>query len=149
MATVTAKFSEVGVLVGDGASPEVFTQLCLLNLSRSLDLTNAMQDDEIPDCTDVDAPASVNRQVRSKDLQVSGEGKLHVTNLSTMLNWWKDGEKKNVRLEVGTSGNGGQRISGEFFLSQFTITGQFAETATASVTLMPANTGALAVTALV
>lgn len=148
MATVTAPFSQVKVLVGDGESPEVFTPLCMVNLSRSFDATNNMQDDEVPDCEDADAPARILRQVRSQDFQISGEGKLHVTNLATMMSWWKDGEAKNVRLEIGTSSNGGQRISGAFFLSGFSGAAAYKETATANVTLMPADTGALAIAAL-
>ena len=145
MATVEAPFDQVRILVGDGATPEVFTQLCLVNLSRSMTFTNNMQDDEIPDCTDVTKPARIKREVRSRDFEISGEGKLHLTNLVTMLDWWEDGVTKNIRAEVGGSGNGGRRISGAFFLSSFEVTGTFKETATASVSFMPADTGALTV----
>lgn len=148
MATVEAPFDQVKILVGDGESPEVFTQLCLVNLSRSMSFTNNMQDDEIPDCTDVTKPAGIRREVRSTDFEISGEGKLHLTNLATMLNWWKDGDAKNVRAEVGAAGTGGQRISGAFRLASFEITGQFKETATATVSFMPADTRALSVAAL-
>lgn len=148
MATVTAPFHQVKILIGDGASPEVFTQLCLLNTSRSFDMTNNMQDDEVPDCSDVEAPATILRQIRSTDFQISGEGKLHVINLATVLAWANGGAARNVRIEVGTSSNGGQRISGAFFLTQFSVSGTFKEVATASVTLMPADSGAITIAAL-
>ena len=148
MATEEVRFDQVKILLGDGESPEEFTQLCLVNLSRSMTFTNNMQDDEIPDCTDVTKPAGIKREVRSTDFEISGEGKMDVTNLATMLTWWKDAEKKNIRAEVGTSSNGGQRISGAFYLSSFEITGAFKETATASVSFMPVDTRDLAVAAL-
>lgn len=148
MATVEAPFDQVKILVGDGEAEEAFTQLCLVNLSRSMTFTNNMQDDEIPDCTDVTKPAGIKREVRSTDFEISGEGKLHVTNLALMLAWWKNAEKKNIRAEVGAVGTGGQRISGSFYLSSFEITGAFKETATASVSFMPVDTRDLTVAAL-
>lgn len=148
MATVEAPFDQVKILVGDGEVSEAFVELCLVNLSRSMTFTNNMQDDEIPDCTDVTAPAGIKREVRSTDFEISGEGKLHVTNLATMLAWWQDAEKKNVRAEIGVAGSGGQRISGAFYLSSFEITGAFKETATASVSFMPVDTRDLTVAAL-
>lgn len=148
MATVEAPFDQVKILVGDGEESEAFTQLCLVNLSRSMTFTNNMQDDEIPDCTDVTKPAGIKREVRSTDFEISGEGKLHVSNLDLMLAWWQNAEKKNIRAEIGTSSNGGQRISGAFYLSSFELTGPFKETATASVSFMPVDTRDLTVAAL-
>jgi hypothetical protein len=97
MATVEAPFDQVKILVGDGEVSEAFAELCLVNLSRSMTFTNNMQDDEIPDCTDVTAPAGIKREVRSTDFEISGEGKLHVTNLATMLAWWQDAEEEYPR----------------------------------------------------
>jgi hypothetical protein len=148
MATVEAPFDQVKILVGDGEESETFTQLCLVNLSRSMSFTNNMQDDEIPDCTDVTKPAGIKREVRSKDFEISGEGKLHVTNLATVLEWWNTGEARNIRAEVGTSSNGGQRISGAFRLATFELTGAFKETATATVSFMPADTRDIVIAAL-
>jgi hypothetical protein len=156
MATVEAPFDQVKILVEvstpaiDPEDPPVLTypQLCLVNLSRSMSFTNNMQDDEIPDCTDVTKPARIRREVRSKDFEISGEGKLHLTNLATMLEWWEDGAAKVIRADIGSSSNGGQRIQGSFYLATFEITGTFKETATATVSFMPADTGAIAITAL-
>lgn len=148
MATVEAPFDQVKILVGDGEASEAFTELCLVNLSRSMTFTNNMQDDEIPDCADVTKPAGIKREVRSTDFEISGEGKLHVTNLAMMLAWWQDAEKKNIRVEVGPATSVGQRISGAFYLSSFELTGAFKETATASVSFMPVDTRDLVIAAL-
>ena len=147
MATEEVRFDQVKVLVGDGESPEVFEKTCMLNLNKAFTLTNNMQDDEIPDCTDETKPAGIRRVVRSQDIDISGNGKIHQPKLAMMVNWWKDAEKKNIRLEFGAAPNG-LRATAQFYLATFEVSADFASTGEVSISLMPADTRDLAFVAL-
>lgn len=62
------------ILFGDGADPEVFTQLCGIN-TRGLQITyaNAFEAEDY-DCADPEAPAQTIRAVGAQDWSISGSG---------------------------------------------------------------------------
>jgi hypothetical protein len=148
MTTVTADFTEVQVSVGNAdGPPETFTPFCLVNMSKSVAKSSNLSEDEVPDCANPGDPADIRRQVRSIDYSISGEGKLHVTDLATALGW-VGGAAKNCQIDVGTSSNGGYRLEGPFLMQSFEIGSQRKETATATIQLVPSDTGSITETAL-
>ena len=60
----TYPFSKFLVKIGDGAAPEVFTDPCGLT-SKGFTRTANLNDTNIPDCDDPDAPSWLGRDVVS------------------------------------------------------------------------------------
>lgn len=72
---VTMKYGSFQLLLGNGASPEVFTAPCGFtqkSFSRSKELNEVV----IPDCDDPDAMAHTARDARSLSASISGSGVL-------------------------------------------------------------------------
>jgi predicted secreted protein len=95
----TIKFSKFRVLLGDGASPEVFTAPCGFN-SRSLKRTKGTNEIDIPDCSDEDAPAWVGREVKSLDWSVSGEGVLAAEAVAAWEDFFDSIDSRHVQIEI-------------------------------------------------
>ena len=121
------------VQIGDGADPEVFAHDCLINGSRALNMTANVTEQTVPNCTDPSKPDKTVRRVDNTDSTISGEGKLHSSSTLTWLN--RVGQTVNVRARQA----GVWQVAGAYILSEFSITGQAREYATASVTLVQAD----------
>lgn len=126
----TFKFSEFLVLLGDGESPENFDDPCGLT-SRGFQRTANMNDTNIPDCADPDAPTWLGRDVISYQATLSGAGVVASESLSVWEAWWASGESKNVRVELGT-----QAWEGAFKLAEFNITGERGQRVNMDVSLV-------------
>jgi hypothetical protein len=59
--------------LGDGATPEVFAAPCGFT-SKGVTISKNMQEINIPDCTDPDAPTWVGRTVQSQTATITGDG---------------------------------------------------------------------------
>lgn len=117
-------YSKFRILLGDGASPEVFAAPCGLN-TRSLDRTKTLNEIDIPDCADEDAPAWVGREVRSLDWTVSGEGVLSAEAVDMWESFFASTLSRNVRIEEEFIGSVGTIThNGRAHLSTFTLTGE-------------------------
>tara|TARA_R100001086_G_scaffold6621_1_gene4036 strand:+ start:566 stop:1018 length:453 start_codon:yes stop_codon:yes gene_type:complete len=130
--------SQVLIKVGDGASPEVFAHPCLVNLSREISFSHNYQEQEIPVCEDTDQPHSIERQVRSVDMTVTGSGVLDAAGIDEYLDWCIEGTQKNVQIQIGPS-TSGRTITGAFFC-QFNVSGEVKQSAECSITLTPVST---------
>jgi hypothetical protein len=95
----TARFGKFKVLLGDGASPIVYTAPCGFT-SKSLTLTKNLSEVNIPDCDDPDAVAWVGRDATSLSASVTGEGVLAAESVETWLDAWEDDESVPVKIEV-------------------------------------------------
>jgi Phage tail tube protein len=98
----TFPFSQLLVKVGNGASPEVFTDPCGLT-TKGFTRTANMNDTNIPDCDDPDAPSWLGRDVVSYAGQVAGNGVVAQESFDTWEDWWNAGETRNVRIELGST----------------------------------------------
>lgn len=114
----TLAFSKLSILVGDGASPEVFSAPCGLT-SKGFDLAASSNDVQVPDCDDPDAPAWTERVVRALSGKVSGSGIMAVESFDTWRDWALGGLAKNVRVQLVGTGLG--YYSGSFILSAFSL----------------------------
>jgi hypothetical protein len=142
--TVVPVGTQVLIKVSNMASPEVFAHPCLINLSREIAWSHNYEEDEIPDCDTPANPHAIKRQVRSVDLSVTGSGKLDAAGIAEYVTWSTTGAVKRVRLQIGPATTG-RTITGDFFC-QFGVTGENTKkNADCSITLTPADTGALTV----
>lgn len=122
---VTLRYSKLRVLLGDGGSPEAFDFPCGLN-SRALNRSKALNEIDIPDCDDEDAPAWIGREVRSLDWSVTGEG---VLDESAQILWdafFDDLDPRNVRIELEKS-TGILAWEGRAHLQTYNVTGNRGE----------------------
>lgn len=128
----TYRFSEFLVLLGDGASPsETFADPCGLT-SRGFQRTANMNDTNIPDCDDPDAPTWIGRDVISYQASISGSGVVAAgASADAWEAWWESGESKNVRIELGSNA-----WVGAFRLSEYNVTAERGQRVSMNVTLV-------------
>ena len=98
-APTTARFGKFRVLLGNGDSPLTYTAPCGFT-SKSLTLTKNLQDINLPDCDDPDAPAWVGRDVQSLSAAISGEGVLAAESVDEWLEAFEDTDSVPVRIEI-------------------------------------------------
>lgn len=120
----TASWSKFLVLVGDGASPEVFTAPCALT-AKGIDIRADTSDSNVPDCDSPDLPSWVERTIRSMSGTVSGSGRLALGTASAMWRaWMLSGQAKNVRIKIDTVlADDGGYFAGSFLLTGFRLSG--------------------------
>lgn len=121
----TSLFSEFAIHLGDGATPtEAFTFICGLT-SKGLSLTNETSTTLVPDCADEDAPAYNEKSVNSQSAMISGSGVFPRERQEELLEWWRTGEARNVRVYPGKSNTGDVHyIAGPAILESLELTGE-------------------------
>jgi hypothetical protein len=121
------------VLVGDGASPEVFSEPCGLT-TKSFDLTAQTNTTLIPDCADPEAPAWEAKDVNSLAATVSGTGVMAVESFATWNDWFMSAVAKNAQIKLDSAALG--HYAGSFILSSLKLTGTRGQKVTVDVTLV-------------
>jgi hypothetical protein len=92
----TLKFGKQSIVIGDGASPEVFSAPCgFTQLTRTLNVNT--QDVNIPDCNDPDLASWLATDEESRQMIVSGQGVLAEEAMVLWDDWFLNGGEKNVR----------------------------------------------------
>lgn len=104
MAVDKVKGTQLYIKVGDGASPEVFTHPCLINMKRGIKFQSSANKVIVPDCDNPDDPAWQETFVDGLNISVDGAGKLDAAAVPTYDTWWRGGEAKNVQVWLGTKG---------------------------------------------
>lgn len=114
----TAKSKKVRVLLGDGATPEVFTAACALR-EKSFNRSKETNSTAIPDC-DPDAPAGYTESdVVSQSATISGSGVMTLGDFDRWEAAWNSSESVSVR-HVTTYGDGTVVTrEGKFHLTSF------------------------------
>lgn len=95
----TARFGKFKVMLGDDASPIVYTAPCGFT-SKSLTLTKNLTEINLPDCDDPDAVAWVGRDAESLSASISGEGVLAAQSVDTWLEAWESVDSVPARIEI-------------------------------------------------
>lgn len=122
--------------VGDGASPEVFSQYCSINAERGITFTANTNDVDIPDCEDPDLLAWVVREKVNLSVSVTGSGTLNTPDVQEFVDWFESPEPRNCKIVVDVpSADGGVIFTGAFHLTEFTLTGNRGEKMQTSVSL--------------
>ena len=92
-AATTYSFSKFLIKLGDGASPEVFTDPCGLT-TRGFTRAANMNDTNIPDCADPDAPSWLGREVVSYHGEIAGQRCGGAGKFSDVWeDWWNSSRK--------------------------------------------------------
>ena len=93
---ITEKYEEM-ILEIETATPGTYAKICGLidvTISRSSSIDTA----EVPDCTDESLPLSIEKQVRSIEVKVSGSGVWAQTSAGDLIDWFYSSGTKNIRL---------------------------------------------------
>lgn len=129
------------LLLGNGASPEVFTKTCMFTSSLGLELSKETASTVVRDCTDPEIVPWAIVDAVSKSATISGEGFLDQGAIATFMTWYDGVEAKNVQLEIydtGATGGIGEltgTFSGSAHIGPMTINAPDAERSTISATL--------------
>jgi len=145
MATALSyRFSGVRILLGDGATPEVFAAPCGFT-ERSISFNNELGETNSPDCADEDAAAYTERDVVSTSVSISGQGVLAVDSIATWIAYFASKVSKNCRAELWRNGVITGYWAGAFQMESLEIGATKGERATLQVSLQ--SDGAVAWTA--
>lgn len=121
---------------GNGASPEVFTPVCTINTSRSVDFSASATATELADCTNPSNPAQTVRQIKSTDSKISGAGVADGPSILALMQWFVTGTSKNIKLVQNISGaSGGWTATGPYVCTSLQVSGTRGEMQTFSITL--------------
>lgn len=127
--------SHLLIMLGDGNSPETFGAPCGLT-SKSLNLSASVNEFNVPDCADPDAPMWTERVVSALSAGVSGSGVIAMESLDEWRTWFLSGLAKVIHVSVDeTLAVGGGYFAMSAVLTGFNITGNQGEKATLEVTI--------------
>lgn len=106
MATaVTEKYEEMILEVEVTADSGTYTPICGLidvTISRTANVDTA----EVPDCDDESLPLSLEKQVRSVEVTISGTGVWARSSQSVLKEWFYSSATKNIRLRDTAAASG-------------------------------------------
>lgn len=101
---VTAKYDQLTLEV-ETDTPGTYAKVCGMK-DFSIEGSQAVDEDEVPDCADESLPNAVIVDVRSVTVSVSGTGVWAQSSHDMMLKWNRLGQKKNVRVTYGNASVG-------------------------------------------
>jgi predicted secreted protein len=114
----TVPFRYFKVLLGNGATPEVFVAPCGLT-ANGIAFTKDTNSTVTPDCTNPDAPGWVERDVVSNSAAISGSGVMAEESLSTWWDAYNDDAPIHARVQIDRPAPVGGYYSGSFHLTRF------------------------------
>jgi hypothetical protein len=126
---------------GDGASPESFTKWCGLTSKSFTRTANARETIVLDDCDDDEAVAVVERDIASKDWQLTGSITLDRDEYDLLDDWYHDDDAKPRSTQVlfkGT-GNEGRTYSGLSVLTNLGLASEIGDKVKAEVTVQGAG----------
>lgn len=94
----TIKGGKFRVLIGNDASPIVYSAPCGFT-QRSITLTKALEEVNVPDCNDPDKIDWLGRDATSLSMSISGEGVLASESVETWLDAFDNVESVPVKVE--------------------------------------------------
>lgn len=130
------EFSNLQILIGDGATPEVFTPRCSMNASRGFQRSAETTSRNIPYCNDDSKPSATRQFVTAFSGEVSGSGVLERDDDAFFSAWMAAGTAKNVKVVVGDVMNGGNSHSFSGKLTAYNITAESKDVINAEITIV-------------
>lgn len=116
-ATTKAFGKGIVVLLGDGATPEVFTAPCGIT-ERGFTLSKELQETQVPDCQDEDAPSWTERDAVSRSASINSSGVMAVESLPAWRTAFAANTSRSFRVfNDGNSAAGGGHWAGKFHIS--------------------------------
>jgi predicted secreted protein len=101
----TVPFRKFKVLLGNGATPEIFSSPCGLT-ANGLAFSKNTNSVVTPDCADPDAPGWEERDVVSNSAAISGSGVMAEESFDTWWNAYNTSVSINARIQVDTATGG-------------------------------------------
>ena len=114
----TVPYSKFMVLLGNGASPEVFAMPCGLT-SNSITFSKDTNSTVVPDCANPDAAAWIERDVVSLSAAIAGSGVMATESLGA---WWaaySAGSAINARVQINVPSPNGGYYTGAWHMTRF------------------------------
>ena len=122
------------------ANSIVWSEPTVLNTSRSFAFKTNLQEDLLPDLDDLAKPFQKIASVESIDYTVSGSGAIDARDQTLWHDWLASGESKPVRFGQYASGSlDPWQYQGEYFLTDYSVSGDVHKLSTATITLTPAS----------
>ena len=120
----TLRFGDQAILLGNGATPEVFSAPCgLTSITKTTNIETATTN--VPDCDDPDLPSWLEIDEVSKQMVLSATGVIAKEALPTWRLWHDNGGYKNIRFFRDiAAGSGGGYYEGRALLTTFEETGE-------------------------
>jgi hypothetical protein len=122
----TANGRLLRVKIGNGATPETFSETCLINTSRGIEFSGSPIENLIPYCDNSeDLPGWMEREMDGLSATITGAGILDTPSLEAFWDWFKSGASKNIQvwIDVATADGGGY-YSGAALLTRYGVTGE-------------------------
>jgi hypothetical protein len=102
----TSTFGQFKILLGDGETPvEGFEPICGLT-SKGINYETETATSQVPDCDDEDLPAYSEESPTSYKVSISGSGMWTAESHGILLDWWKTGAAKNVKVQYANAAPG-------------------------------------------
>lgn len=95
---ITEKYEELVLQIEDPANPGTYIPICGLidvEITRTANVDTA----EVPDCDDESLPLSIERQVRSVEVTLSGSGVWAQSSWGVLSDWFYSSSAVNIRLQ--------------------------------------------------
>lgn len=132
----TFKFSDIVMMLGDGALPELFAAPCGLTQNTMTISTNS-NETVIPDCDDPDLAAWAITDILSLKMELGGQGILDIAARPVWEDWAMSGLEKNVRFIYGvTLANFGGYYAAPAVLTNYQVTSQRGNRATLQTSIV-------------
>lgn len=133
------------IKIGNGASPEVFTQYCTVNADRGISFTTGTNDSPAIDCENPDQVSWVLREKTDLSSTINGSGTVNTPDVAEFFEFLADPEPRNCKVIVDVpSADGGVTWTGAYHLTEFSLTGNRGEKMTASVSFVSSGIVAIA-----
>jgi hypothetical protein len=128
-------FNQFLIKLGDGASPEVFTQAPLAMNSRGFNQTLKTSDYTIPDSANEDLPVPETSVGDSITREMTGKGTIQAADVATWDAKFRAGVAFNVEMTI----SGTIYYKGPVLLTAFNLTGERTKTVDCDITLKAAG----------
>jgi hypothetical protein len=115
------------LLVGDGASPEVFAEPCGLT-TKSFDMSASTNTNLIPE-----AAAWESTDINALSATASGQGVMAVESFNVWNDWFSSVEARNMQIKLDHVDLG--HYAGSFKLTSFKLAGQRGNKVTVDITI--------------
>lgn len=112
------------IMVGDGATPEVFKAFCTVNAARNVVGEVSTNDFNIPDCDNMEAVGWLVREKVALQYTAQGAGILNTPDVQEFADWLVEPNPRHCQIIVDVpAADGGVIFDGNFHLTHFEITG--------------------------
>lgn len=116
--------------------PDLFVAFCTINAARGITFSSATNEFPEIDCDNPDQVAWIVREKSSLSCAVTGAGILNTPDVQEFYDWLTDENSRSCEIVIDVDpSDGGVVFSGNFHLTDFSITGDRGSKMEATITL--------------